>query len=199
MKFKPLYFYGALAVIMVIVLIIISQPDKTVNTKTSEVTENQNMPNDDIHNQLNSKDAPSKDNVSQGFKHRMEMLKKSVEENPTDTVKIKEYADLLASAHMQAQSLEYYDKILAVNPKRIDILFSISFVYYSIGNLNKAEETTNKILAIEPENTDALYNLGAIAASMGEKEKAREIWKKLADKYPDEDVGIKASNSIKQL
>ena len=199
MKFKPLYFYSVLVAAVIITLIIVSQPDNKVNTKNEETMENQNMPNDEIHSQLKSKDAPSKENVSQEFKHRMEILKKNVEENPGDTVALKQYADLLASAHMQKQSVEYYEKILAVNPNRIDILFSISFVYYSIGNLNKAEEHTEQILAIDPQNTDAQYNLAAIAASKGDKEKAREIWQRLADKYPDEDVGIKASNSLKQL
>lgn len=199
MKFKPLYFYGILTVVVVVVLIIVTSNGNSPEPVQDGIVNEKNMPNDDIHSKINSNESPNKDNVSQEFKHRMEMLKKAVDENPNDTTKLKQYADLLAAAHMQKQSLEYYDKILSINPDRVDILFSASFANYSIGNFDKAEKLTKHILDIDPESADAQYNLGAISATKGDKEKAREIWQKLADKYPDKDVGIKASNSIKQL
>lgn len=199
MKFKPLYFYSIIAVAVLIILLIFSRSDNSTGTMNVNNESNQNIPNDEIHNQLNKGDVPGKDNVSESFKHRMEMLKKAVDENPGDTLKLLEYANLLASAHMQRQSVEYYQKILSIDPNRTDVLFALSFVYYTLGEFTNAEEQTSRILTIDPENINALYNLGAISASMGDKEKAKEIWQKLADKYPDKDVGIKASNSIRKL
>ncbi|MGD8306859.1 MAG: tetratricopeptide repeat protein [Ignavibacteria bacterium] len=199
MKFKPQYFYGVVAVAVIIILYIFSQTDNSDDISGLNTETNQSIPNDDIHRQQNRSETPGKENVSESFRHRMEMLKKEIDENPEDTLKLLEYANLLASAHMPKQSVEYYQKFLSINPKRTDVMFSLSFVYYTLGDYKNAEEQTNEILAIDPENTDAMYNLGAISASLGDKEKAKEIWQHLADKYPDKDVGIKASNSLKKL
>jgi len=199
MKFKPIYIYGVLAVVVVIVLIVASQQSTSVNNQTPDVSTNQNLPDDEIHNPLKSGTAPGKDNVSEGFKHKLEMLKNAIEQNPKDTTKIKEYADLLAAAHKKNEAISYYQKILDIDPNRIDIRFSLSFIYYSFGDLTKAEEETKEILQIDPDNANAQYNLGAIAATRGENEKAKEIWMKIVNEHPNEEVGIKAKNSIGKL
>ncbi|MFC2103397.1 tetratricopeptide repeat protein [Bacteroidota bacterium] len=199
MKIKLSYFYGIVAVAVIIVLVIVSQSNNESNLPEENNTSNQNIPDDQIHNELGNTNTPGKDNVSEDFKRRMDNLKNAVEENPKDTIKLKEYADMLAASHMQKQSVEYYKKLLSISPGRTDIMFSLSYVYYSLGDLSNAEEQTEQILEIEPENTNAMYNLGAIAASSGDKIKAKEIWQKLASVYPDEEIGIKALNSIKKL
>jgi len=199
MKFKPLYFYGAIAIIVIITLIVVSQSGETETNKPIDITSEQKLPDDEIHNPMKSGESPNKDNVSEGFKHKLEMLEKSIEENPKDTLKIREYADLLAAAHKKDKAIEYYQKLLDINPRRTDILFSLSFIYYSSGDLDKAETETNKILSFEPGNVNAQYNLGAIAAGKGDKEKAREIWTKLVEKYAIDEIGIRAKNSIEKL
>ena len=199
MKFKPLYFYGAVFIIVVAILIILSQQSGNVENASNENLNTQQIPNDEIHSQLKSSETPGKNNVSQEFKHKMTMLQNEVEKNPTDTTKLLEYADLLAAAHKQKEAIEYYQQILSINPNRIDVLFSLSFIYYSLGDLNKSEEETKRILAIDPENNDAKYNLGAIAVTKGDKEKARDIWQRLAEKYPEDEIGIKAKNSLERL
>ncbi len=199
MKFKPLYFYGTIAVVVIIILIIVSQKGEQGNLKPEDITAQREIPDDEIHNPFKSEESPGKDNVSEGFRHKLEMLKKSVEENPADTLKIREYADMLAAAHQKEQAIEYYHKILNIDPTRTDILFSLSFIYYSIGNLDEAEIKTNKILTIDPENANAQYNLGAISAGKGNREKAKEIWMKITEQHPDKEVGIKAKKSIEKL
>ena len=199
MKFKPLYFYGVVAVAAIIILIVVSQSGKTDNSNPEDFTSKQNLPDDAIHNPLKSGDMPNKDNVSEGFKHKLEMLEKSIQENPNDTLKIREYADLLAAAHKKDKAIEYYNKLLEINPRRTDIMFSLSFIYYSSGDIKNAELETKKILSIEPDNVNARYNLGAIFAAKGDKDKAREIWTKLMEQHSDEEIGIRAKNSIEKL
>lgn len=199
MKFKPLYLYGVVLIIVVAILIIISQQSGETTDNLEKNLSKQEIPNDEIHNPLKSNNVPGKDNISQEFKHKIEMLKKAVEKNPSDTTKLLQYADLLAAAHQQKEAMGYYQKILSINPNRIDVLFSLSFIYYTLGDLNKSEEETNKILAINPGDISAQYNLGAIAATKGDKERAREIWKALAEKYPKDKIGIKAKNSLEKL
>ena len=200
MKFKPLYFYGIVAVAAIVILIVVSQSGSTENTNPVDITSEQKIPDDEIHKPLKSGgEAPNKDNVSEGFKHKLEMLEKSIEENPKDTLKIREYADLLAAAHKKDKAIEYYQKLLDINPRRTDILFSLSFIYYSSGDLDMAETETKKILSFEPDNVNAQYNLGAISAAKGAKNEAREIWKKIVEEHPDDEIGIRAKNSIEKL
>jgi tetratricopeptide (TPR) repeat protein len=127
------------------------------------------------------------------------MLKEEVEENPKDTLKIREYADFLSAAHQPDEAINYYYNILSVNPKRSDILFSLAYIYFNKKNYDKAEDLVNKVLLYEPDNTEALYNLGAIAASKGDKQKARTQWEKLIKNYPGSNASKLAESSLKKL
>ncbi|UCH66635.1 MAG: tetratricopeptide repeat protein [Ignavibacterium sp.] len=199
MKFKSIYLYGILFIIVVLFLIVVSNQSGTNNVVEKPVSGEGNIPDDSIHKPLVSGEQPSKENVSEEFRNRVDKLKSAIEENPNDTTSLKQYADLLTAAHMSEEAIEYYNRILQIDPERIDILFSVSFLYYSRGDIKNAKESTTKILILDPDNVNALYNLGAISAKNGETEKAREIWIKLAEQYPDEDISIRARNSIEKL
>jgi tetratricopeptide (TPR) repeat protein len=196
MKFKPLYAYLSLVVILIVLLVIFTQ--KKSNQSTPDIT-SQEMPNDSIHKGLKNGEAPNKSNVSADIIRKMEELKKAAEENPNDTLKLKEYADFLAEAHKPDEAIQYYQKILKVDPKRTDILFSLSFIYYNKQDYNKSEELTNKILSYEKNNPLALYNLGAISATKGDNVKARDIWNKLIKKYPNSEAAGAAKQSLGNL
>lgn len=199
MKIKPLYLYGALVLAALIFLLIYTTggPDSV----TGSDSPHGQMPDDDVHrgleNPLNT--PPGRDNVSSEFKHQLEMLKKAIDENPKDTLKIIEYADLLAAAHRSDEAIVYYNKILDINPKRTDVYFSLAFIYYQKKNYDKVEELTGKILSYDPDNNQAKYNMGAVAAVKGEKDKARQIWEKLIKDYPGTDVSELAKSSLQKL
>ena len=162
---------------------------------------NKQMPADELHKGLNNPTtpAPSKENVSEGFKHELNALEKEYNKNPKDTAVLRQYADLLASSHKQDEAIPLYEKILKKNPERTDVLFSLSFIYYSKGDFYKAEETTKKILIYDKNNTQALYNIGAIAASKGDFQKAREIWTKLIADFPNSETSSLAKESLGKL
>ena len=191
MKLKPIYIYGGVVVLAIIFL------SSNKDSDTPEDVQSNQMPNDDIHKGL--KQPPGKNNVSSEVKRHLEMLKKAVEENPKDTMKMREYADFLSAAHQPDEALSYYNNILKVNPKRTDILFSLAYIYFNKKDYNKAEDIVNKILLFEPDNTEAMYNLGAIAASNGDKEKAKTQWEKLVKNYPGSDAAKLAGSSLKKL
>lgn len=199
MKIKPLYLYGAIAVIAIGALIIMTQFKSSDDTSTG-ITDKQ-MPQDSIHSGLGNPTTqdPTKDNVSDNVRHQLEMLKKAVDENPNDTLKIREYADFLAAAHRQMDAIQYYERILQINPKRTDIYFSLTFIYYNNQNFAKAEELTNKILSYDKKNVQALYNLGAISASLGNKDKAKKIWEDLLSEFPNSEVTDLTKTSLSQL
>ena len=200
MKFKPIYLYGVVLAAAVVLLIFFSRSkDSNPDPETTNL-QNENIPDDDIHNQLKMQESnPTKDNVTENFRTRLAELKQAVENNPNDTLKLKEYADFLAAAHKTEEAIRMYDRILKINPKRTDIYFSITLLYYNEKDLQKAEEYNEKVLMYDPTNSMALYNRGALAATRGNKEKARTIWEKIVKDDPDSEVGILAKQSLTRL
>ena len=174
MKFKPIYLYGLIALAAVIVLIIISVQENS-NTSDKTLNNEQVIPNDDVHKQLKNQknSSPGKENVSEEYRKRMAELKDAVDKNPSDTLAMRNYADFLSASHKMHEAIQYYEKILNVNPKRADIYFSLAIIYYNKQDLVKCEEVNNKVLSFDPSNQMALYNLGAIAATQGNREKAK--------------------------
>jgi tetratricopeptide (TPR) repeat protein len=196
MKFRPLYAYLSLILILIVLLVVFTR--KNSSQSTADIA-NQEMPNDDIHKGLKNGESPNKSNVSADIIRKMEELKKEAEDNPNDTLKVKEYADFLTEAHKPDEAIKYYQKILKVDPKRTDILFSLSFIYYNKKDYDKSEELTNQILSYDKDNALALYNLGAISATKGDKEKAKDVWDKVIKKYPNTDVAKAAEQSLSSL
>lgn len=196
MKVKTVNIYLGIFVIVVLLLLITTND---TNNIPQENTDAEVLPNDDIHKGFQEGEAPGKGNVSGSFKHQMEMLKKAVEENPDDTAHVKKYAELLASAHNPQKAVELYKSILVKNPNRIDILLGITFAYYNMRDMNKAEEYTQKVLNIDRNNHEANYNMGAIAAGRGNTAKAKEIWEDVIERFPNTTVAHIAENSINSL
>ncbi len=196
MKIRPLYIYVALVILAFVILFFASQNNDSSSEVPSSIS-GKEMPKDAVHEGLT--ENPSGANVSKEFKAKMEALKKEVDANPNDTLKMREYADLLTASHQPNKALPYYQKILNKDPKRKDILFSLTFIYYTDKNYDKAEEITNKILTYDKNDLEAVYNLGAIAAARGNKAKAKDIWTKLVKEHPDAKAAKLAQNSLTQL
>lgn len=199
MKFKPIYLYGILAAAIVVILLVVAQSGK--EEKTNVDITNKQMPMDEVHKNMNKgmMDNPSGSNVSEEVKHKIEVMKKDVDANPNDTLKMREYADFLAAAHRPEEALIYYQKVLDKDKNRKDVYFAMTFVYYNKGNLVKAEEVTRQMLKLFPNDPMVNYNVGAIEATKGNKEKAREIWTKLIKDFPNDKTSELAKNSLKKL
>jgi tetratricopeptide (TPR) repeat protein len=112
---------------------------------------------------------------------------------------MREYADFLAAAHKPEEALLYYQKIIDKDKKRKDIYFSMTFIYYTRGDLVKAEEISYQMLKLFPGDPMVNYNIGAIEATKGNKEKAREIWTKLIKDNPNDKTSELAKNSLNKL
>ncbi|MBK7498782.1 MAG: hypothetical protein IPI19_06670 [Ignavibacteriales bacterium] len=199
MKLKPIYLYGLVAAIAIITLIIVSQT--TGDEKVVGDISNKEMPMDDVHKNLNKgmMDNPTGANVSEEVKHKLDVMKKDVDANPNDTLKIREYADFLAAAHKPDDAIVYYQKILDKDKNRKDVYFALTFVYYNQKNLVKAEEVTLQMYKLFPNDPMVNYNLGAIEATKGNKDKAREIWTKLIKDFPTDKTSELAKSSLNKL
>ena len=200
MKIKSLYVYG-MAIILVVALITITSTNKT-EVKNEIVNDpSAVIPQDDIHKGLsNNQDAgPSIGNVKAEFWENLDELKKEIEGNPEDTLKMREYAELLSMAHQTDKALEQYENILKLSPNRIDILLSKGLLYFNEGKYIEAEKVTSRVLEIDKNHLEAKFNLGVIAVSQGDKEKARKIWTELAENNPGSETAKYAEEALKKL
>jgi len=201
MKLKPIYFYSGLVIIIVVVLLLTITDNKKTSTNVSNDIVNKQMPNDEVHKGLENPASipPNKQNVTSSVFDQLEVLRKEVEKNPTDTLKLREYADFLAAAHRSDEAIGYYEKILKIDPKKKEILFSLSFIYNNKRDFENAEQCTNRILKIDPKDSQALYNLGAINASRGNKNSAREIWGRILQEFPGTSSADLAKAGLEKL
>ena len=205
MKFKisPIVIYPAIIILAAVIIIIFStdfsskkgsEPTAQASPITSE-----KLPDDNIHRNLGQATPPSKDNVIADVKKKMESLKTEVEKNPNDTAKVRQYADLLAEGHGQADAVKYYEMILKKDPKRVDILQSLGYIFYVQQDLNKAEAYIGKAYSLDKNNYQAYFNLGAIAATKGDNEKAKKIWKEIIAKHPKTQEAKLAQDGLRQI
>ncbi len=201
MKFKPLYMYGIIFVIIIAAIILTGSNDKNDLTTTPNPKGEMEMPKDAVHQGMDGVtiDGPSKNNVREDFWTKLENSKIELEKNPNDTLAMKNYAQMLGMSHQTEEAIALYEKILAIDPNRVDILLAEGSAYYNTQNFQMAEDVSKKIIAIDDSNLEAKYNLGVIAASQGKDEYAIKIWKELAKKYPNDKVGKLASKSLVQI
>jgi len=200
MKFKAIFLYGVVALVAVAILIIVGTQDSS-NPGQLPVTNNQTMPDDDVHKQLMNQGSstPGKENVSEEYKQKLAALKEAVDKNPADTLAMREYADFLLASHKMNEAITYYEKILDVNPKRADVRFALAVIYFNMQDFQKCEDENDKILTFDPKNQMALYNIGAIAATRGNKEKAKEYWNKVISINEKSETGQLAKESLTKL
>jgi tetratricopeptide (TPR) repeat protein len=200
MKFKPVYLYGIIVVVAITLLIVVGIQDSSDTTEVT-ISNDQTMPDDDVHKQLKNQgsNVPGKENVSEAYREKMAELKEAVDKHPFDTLAMRNYADFLSASHKMNEAIPYYEKILEINPKRLDIYFSLALIYYNKQDFAKCEDENNKVLVFDPKNQMALYNLGAIAATQGKTEKAKELWNKVVSINAESETGKLAMESLGKL
>ncbi len=203
-KIKPLYIYLVAIFLGIVGLFIFNK----IHNKTSAEmnappidVNGQAVPNDAIHKGLVNPVAqkPNKNNVMPSIMQHMETLKKAVIDHPRDTLKLREYADFLAEAQMNDKALNYYQKILRINPRRTDVMTSMVYIYFAEKNFKEAERYLNKILFVNRNDVNALYNLGAVSANEGNRVKAKQLWTKIVKEFPNSPLAKEARASLSQL
>jgi len=200
LKFKLVYLYGIL-VVAVIAVIIIATNQREDKIAAMEDVANKEMPQDDVHKNIGKDNSimHGQVQVNEEVIKKMEEMKAAVDANPNDTSKVREYADFLLAAHKPDEAIPYYEMVLKKDPKRNDVRFSLTLIFYNKGEFDKAEAETNTILSYDKKNPMAKYNLGAIEATRGNSEKARQIWNELIQNNPDSNILKLTLNSLKRL
>jgi tetratricopeptide (TPR) repeat protein len=198
MKTKALYIYAGAVIIIILAIFLFSQKSDEP-TVDEDITENQTIPNDSIHNPHGGKEMPNAENIRPDFMERFNELKEKHESDQSDTAVAREYAGMLSQAHRKGQAIELYLSILKKDPERTDLLMALAYEYYEIRQLDNAEDVTNRLISLNSENTQAIYNLGSISIARGDTSKAIKIWQDLLNKYPDSEAAKVAENSLSKL
>ncbi|MFA7229266.1 MAG: tetratricopeptide repeat protein [Melioribacteraceae bacterium] len=199
MKIKPIYIYLGVFIVFVAAVLFFSETTKKSNMPSKDPLAQ--MPDDDIHGKMRSQgngDMPSKSNLMNDAVEKINKLKSDYEKNPNDTAKVLLYADVLI-AHQPEEAVKLYNKILKIDPKRVDVLLQMTYVSFNMGDVAKAEEYNARVLSINPNNLIAKFNTGGLAQAKGDNTKARSIWTDLSSRYPNSEVGKIAGELVKQL
>jgi len=193
--------YGIIFVIIIATIVLTSTSNNEEMTKVTDPNAEMGMPQDSIHKGMNGmgEGVPSKSNVREDFWSKLDSTKIAYEANPEDTVAMKKYALMLGMSHQTEKALELYEKILAKDPTRVDILLAEGLAFYYDQNFAMAEVVTKKIIKLDSNNLEAKYNLGVITASKGDKEGAKIIWQELSKKHPDTEIGKLAISSLERI
>lgn len=194
MKIRSIYIYVAIIIVALVTLV-------SISSSNSEGEILNSIPNDEVHNSLNSAkmEQPSSNNVNSAFLEKMELMQKELSINPTDTVKIKEYADLLLAAHKKEEAIKYYGQILDIDSSRIDILKTLSLLEFENGNFKAAKEIIAKLLLLEPNNPETVYNMGVIEVKIGDIDAAKKQWNDLIANHPNTKMSDIAKQSLEKL
>ena len=182
MKHRSLNIYLLLFFVSVATIIFIG---RTINHKSD--SESTNSKHDNA------------DNAASKLSQRLAEFKNAIDKNPQDTIKMREYANLLGKAHRDQEAAKVFENILAIGPNRIDVMLILTYIYYTLGNTEKAEEYTNRVLSINKENPEANFNLGIIELKKGNKEKAKQILNSVIKRFPDNKVSVYAKSALQKL
>jgi cytochrome c-type biogenesis protein CcmH/NrfG len=90
-------------------------------------------------------------------------LMQKITANPQDAASLQRLGDIYYGAQDYTDAGNFYDKILAFDPKNVQALIARGAVYYNAGDPAGAGSSWNKVVAIDPKNVEARWDLGFLA------------------------------------
>jgi tetratricopeptide (TPR) repeat protein/ADP-heptose:LPS heptosyltransferase len=84
------------------------------------------------------------------------------------------------------ETLNYYKKLLQIQPKHTDALNNIGLVYYKLNLYDRAIEAYQKVVEFEPRFADAHYNLGNALGKFNQVRAACESYRKSLEIDPND-------------
>ncbi len=122
-----------------------------------------------------------------GFESAMATFDSALVKCPNDSVEILYFTGVLLSREEKfTEAIDYYEKILAIQPDNSYALFNLGAAYERSGGFEEAEDVFLRLLELEPDNAMALNYLGYMYADKGiELERAEKMIKKALKIDPD--------------
>ncbi|MGK9476976.1 tetratricopeptide repeat protein [Melioribacter sp. OK-6-Me] len=100
----------------------------------------------------------------------------------SNAIVLNNYAYSLAERNIRLnEALKMASKAIENDPKNSSFLDTIGWIYFRLGDYQKAKDYIEKSLSLEPNNETVVDHLGDIYFMLGNKTKAMEYWKKAYD------------------
>ncbi len=206
MKFKAVYLYITLFLIVVIALVIIDYAPDTSDTKVAPATTTQQMPNDAIHNGQMPNDAvhkglngPSKGDVLPQYYEHLDSLAQAWKANKSDTTLGLEYAHYLAAGHQTAKAISIYEEMIKRNPNSFSLKEEAAYVSFQNGNYDLSEKFINKILKKNKNDLNAKFNYGLIRLFKKDTLSAKNVWNEIVKNHPNTNEAERAQEALNRL
>jgi cytochrome c-type biogenesis protein CcmH/NrfG len=102
---------------------------------------------------------PSADDLKRMADKQVAPMLAELQKHPKDAELLAKIGRSYLAAQQFQSAQPYYEQVVALKATP-DALNELSFVYYSIGDVDKAIETLNHALKMDPNNPKVLFNLG---------------------------------------
>ena len=117
--------------------------------------------------------------------------------DPLDALVNNNYAYALSERGERLdEALDMAKKAIAVDPNNSSFLDTIGWIYYKMGDYEKAKENIEKAMMTDSDNPTLLHHLGDVYSKLGENKKALEYWKKAVEfGEDDKDLLLKVNGN----
>jgi len=113
------------------------------------------------------------------------MVKDEMAQNPKDAKLPLGLANFLYDQKRFAQSIEWYQKALALDPSNVNARTDMGTAYFSSGNPDEALQAYRKSLEIDPHHEQTMFNLIIVEMEgMHDLAAARKAWARLHQQNP---------------
>jgi cytochrome c-type biogenesis protein CcmH len=102
---------------------------------------------------------PSADDMKRMADKQVAPLLEELKKNPKDADLLSKIGQSYLAARQFQPAQTYLEQSVALKAN-VETLNALSFVYYSIGEVDKSIETLNRALKMDPKNPKVLFNLG---------------------------------------
>ncbi|MFO7999458.1 MAG: tetratricopeptide repeat protein [Bacteroidales bacterium] len=91
---------------------------------------------------------------------------------------------LYYQAGAMGESIEHYQRAIALKPYGIEARFGLALPYSAMGRWDDVSDIYRRILETDPQNTVASYRLGLILYNNGQYDRAEPLLEKVVNLYP---------------
>lgn len=126
-------------------------------------------------------------------------LRDRLQRNPRDLEALVGLADLYFEANKYAQSLPYYRRALALDPRNPDVRTDYAVALYGDNQDLEALAQLQSVLSMRPAFPEALFNEGIIANAIGRRTQAVEAFRKFLSVAPHNAHAAQARTALENL
>ena len=137
--------------------------------------------------------------VNETFLTQLDSLRGVVQDAPGDHEASLELAGLLQDAHLAAEAIEHFERVLGEDPSNRQAWLDLADSYGMQQQWDDVRSAMTRMLTTHDGDPSAAYNIGVAYANSGDLDLAREWWTKAMDQQVDAGVSELAESSLAQI